>query len=102
MAEIPTEVAAAQRASDEAWAALQAHREQVNERRQADPRVEHPKFGPILRPWTTDEDAEYDRLHAAVLAAAEARAAAMVTAGIVSTYSVEGEMRAAARAAAGE
>jgi hypothetical protein len=98
MAEIPAPVAAAQRASDEAWAALQAYRESVNEKRHADPRVEHPKFGPILRPWTTNEDAEYDRLHAAVLAAAEARAAAMVAAGIVSTYDTERELRTAARA----
>jgi hypothetical protein len=102
MAEIPPEVAAAQRAADDAWAALEAYRRGVDEQRQADPRVEHPKFGPILRPWTTAEDAGYDRLHAAVLAAAEARAAAMVAAGIVSTYDSEREVRTAARAAAGE
>jgi hypothetical protein len=100
MPEIPPEVAAAQRASDEAWAALQAYRQQVDEQRRADPRVEHPKFGPIVRPWTTAEDTEYDRLHRAVVAAAEARRDAMVAAGIVSTYDAEGEIRATARAGA--
>jgi hypothetical protein len=100
MAEIHAEVAAAQRASDDAWAALQAYRESVNAARDSSPRVEHPKFGPVLRPWTTGEDAEYDRLHAAVVAAAEARSDALVAAGIVSTYDTEGEIRAAVRAAA--
>lgn len=101
MAEIPPEVAAAQRAADDAWAALQAYRQSVDEKRRADPRMET-RLGPQLRLWTPDEDAEYDRLHRSVVAAAEARAAVMVAAGIVSTYSSEGEMRAAARAAAGE
>lgn len=100
MAEIPDEVAAAQHASDAAWAALQAYRQGVNAKRETDPRVEHPRFGPILRPWTTAEDAGYDQLHRAVVAAAEARRDAMVAAGIVSTYTVEGEIRAAAKAAA--
>lgn len=101
MAEIPAPVAAAQRASDEAWAALQAYRESVDEQRRADPRVDTGR-GPMVRLWTPEEDAEYDKLHTAVLAAAEARAAAMVQAGIVSTYDTERELRTAARAAAGE
>jgi hypothetical protein len=95
---IPDEVVAAQRTSDEAWAALQAHRQDVDAKRRADPRVETSR-GPMLRLWTPEEDAEYDRLHAAVLAAAEARRDAMVTAGIVSTYTTEVEVRAAARGA---
>lgn len=101
MAEIPTEVAAAQRASDEAWAAVQAYRMQVDEQRRADPRVETGR-GPMLRLWAPEEDAEYDRLHRAVMAAAEARRDAMVAAGIVSTYDVEVGIRTAARAATAE
>jgi hypothetical protein len=100
MAEIPPEVAAAQRASDDAWAALEDYRKRVDEQRRADPRVDTGRGDTMLRLWTPEEDAEYDRLHAAVLAAAQARAAAMVAAGIVSTYTTEGEMRAAARTAA--
>lgn len=99
MAEIPDEVAAAQRAADDAWAEIQAYREGVDAQRRADPRVEHPRFGPMLRPWTADEDTKYARLHAAVLAAAEARTAAMVAAGIVSTYEAEVGIRTAASAA---
>lgn len=96
--DIPDDVAAAQRAADQAWKDLEDHRKAVDEKRQADPRVE-PKPGVmVVRPWTDDENTTHEKLRRAVIDAAEARRAVMQRAGIVSTYEFERDIRVAAHA----
>ncbi|MGW5352175.1 hypothetical protein ACWERV_16900 [Streptomyces sp. NPDC004031] len=91
---IPETVSAAQRTVDAAWAAVEKHRKTVDAAR----RTEAAAAGAeTLRPWTEAEDAEYAQLHQAAVAAAEARAAALIEAGIVSTYDNEVAIRGAAR-----
>jgi hypothetical protein len=98
MSEYPEQVVQAQQAADAAWAAVETYRKAVdaNRRKTAQPPGERHGM-PILRPWTAEESAEYDRLHAAAVAAAEARAEALRGAGIASSYAVEAGIRAAVR-----
>lgn len=99
MADIPETVVAAQTAFDEAWAALEAYRKQVDADRwkTKEPATERHR-SPVMRPWTAEEDAEYARLHRAVVEASGARRKAMQAEGVTSTWDSEREIRAAARA----
>lgn len=99
MTDIPETVVAAQRTFDAAWADLEAFRKQVDADRQAtaQPATERHR-SPVLRPWTAEEDAEYARLHQAVVEAAGARREGMQREGVASTWDAEREIRAAARA----
>lgn len=96
--DIPPQVIAAQRAADEAWQAVEDYRKAVDADRRstAEPPTERYR-SPVLRPWTVEESARYRELHAAAVAASEARAAAMLDEGIVSTFDTEKDIRAAAR-----
>ncbi|NUP46142.1 MAG: hypothetical protein HOW97_02330 [Catenulispora sp.] len=99
MSEIPDEVVQAQRVVDAAWAELAAFRKAVDADRRKTAQPPGERHGlPVLRPWTDAEDARYAELHAAVVAASEARADAMRAAGIESTWDTERAIRAAARA----
>jgi hypothetical protein len=101
MSDIPAQVVGAQQAMDAAWAELETYRKQVDEDRRLTAQPPGERHGtPVLRLWTPAETAEYDRLHAAVRAAAEHRAEAMRAAGIASSYDTEAGIRAAARAQA--
>lgn len=93
-------VVAAQRAVDEAWAALETHRTTVDAARRASPAQGDERSGhSTLRPWTDDENADFRKLHAAVVASEE-RAQVLAREGFTSTFKVEAEIRAAARAQA--
>jgi hypothetical protein len=99
--DIPASVVAAQRAFDQAWAALEAYRKGVDTDRRATAEPPAERHGlPTLRPWTDDENREYDRLHTTALRASEARAEAMQAKGIASTWDTERAMRAAVRESA--
>ncbi|MFI0718432.1 hypothetical protein [Streptomyces sp. NPDC021224] len=98
MTDIPETVIAAQCASTQAWADLEAYRKRVDadRRKTAVPPTERHR-SPELRPWTAEESAEFERLHIAAVEAATIRRQAMQDAGIPSTWDMERDMRAAAR-----
>jgi hypothetical protein len=96
MADLPDDVITAQRTMDRAWATLETYRKAVDAARRAD--AQDTKDALALRSWNDQENAEYDRLHAAALAAAEARAIAMTANGIRSGFATEFALREAARA----
>ncbi|WP_159012177.1 hypothetical protein [Streptomyces sp. NRRL F-5123] len=95
--DIPETVAAAQRAVNAAWQAVEDHRKTVQAARDADPRVELKPGVLVVRPWAADEESTYARLHQAAVEAAEERARVMRESGIVSTYDNEVAIRTAAR-----
>lgn len=96
--DIPEDVAAAQRAADQAWQAVEDYRKRVDADRRATAEPAADRWGsPVLRPWTPEEDEEFERLRQAAIAASEMRAAAMQQAGIVSTYDSEEAIRTVAR-----
>lgn len=101
MPDIPETVVAAQTTFDRAWADLEAYRKQVDADRRttAQPATERHR-SPVMRPWTAEENAEYARLHAAVVQAAADRRAAMAAEGVTSSWDSERDIRAAARAGA--
>lgn len=103
MTDIPASVIAAQRASEEAWAALEAYRKKVDADRRATgtPPTERHR-SPELRPWSDEENAEFERLHIAAVEAATIRRQAMQDAGVASTWDTERDMRAAVRETAAE
>jgi hypothetical protein len=96
--DIPDTVVAAQRASTQAWAALETYHKQVDADRRAAavPATERHR-SPELRPWTPEENSEYERLHMAAVEAATVRRQTMQDAGVTSTWETERQMRAAAR-----
>lgn len=97
--DIPSDVVAAQRAVNEAWQAVEDYRKQVDADRRATAQPAAERHGlPTLRPWTADEETEFERLRQVVIRAAEKRADAMQAAGIASTFESEEAVRAAARA----
>lgn len=97
MAEIdlPEQLVQAQRAVNRAWAEVEAHRRDVDARRRRDAAAEgarpdeaRPWSGPALPPWTDAENARHEELMAAVMAAADARQAALDAAGLGAGYTV--------------
>lgn len=98
--EIAESIIAAQRVADQAWNALESYRKQVDDRRRAespDNPNRLPWQGRTLLPWTEEEQAEFDRLQQAAVAASQARRDAMTEAGQPSTFDVEVAARAGAR-----
>ncbi|WP_031522657.1 hypothetical protein [Streptomyces sp. NRRL F-5123] len=78
--EFPSELVDRQRAADQAWAALEAHRKQVDgQRRQDTPDTPgRPAWtARPMRPWTKTEDAEHQRLMTAAVSAQETLRAAL-------------------------
>lgn len=107
MAEIeyPGELVAAQRRVDDAWAAVEAHRRQVDERRRgeavasgAQPDDSRPWAPVPLPPWTETEGARHAELMGEVYAAAEARHAALAESGLGFGYETVQGLHRAARA----
>ena len=96
--EFPPALVDLQKRSDAAWAAVEQHRKQVDESRLTDPRVEHPKFGPQVRGWYAEEDAEHGRLLAAAREAAEGLRAGVLAAGLTADYATTQGLKDAARA----
>lgn len=95
----PADLVELQRAAHTAWAALEAHRKQVDAARRKEPRVELPGRTMALRPWTPAEDAEHARLRAAVTAAQEAvRAGIAAAPGLGGGYDTVQGLHRAARA----
>lgn len=83
--EFPSELVDAQRAVDQAWADVEAHRKQVDSQRREDTPDTPGRPGWIarpMRPWTDTENTEHRRLMAAATAAQEAFAAAFATEGL--------------------
>lgn len=98
MTDIPETVIAAQRASLQAWATLEAYRKQVDaDRRTTGTPATERHRSPELRPWTAEEDARFAELHRAAVKASEDRRQAMQDAGIPSTWDTERDIRAAVR-----
>jgi hypothetical protein len=96
--DIPADVVAAQVAADRAWAAVESYRAAVDADRRTTAEAAKDRSGlPPLRPWTAEEDAEYDRLHATAVEAASVRRLAMRADGVSSTWETEREIRKAAR-----
>jgi|SRR5690242_2185444 len=96
--EYPSDLIAAQRAADRAWAAVEAYRREVDADRRTTAQPPGERHGlPVLRPWTAKEDARFAELHAAAVRASEQRAEAMQAAGVASTWDTERAIRAAAR-----
>jgi len=98
----PESLIGLQRASNDAWVEVEAHRKTVDEsRRQA----VVPESDPTrrwesrqLRPWTEGEDAEHERLLAAAREAAEALRAGVLAAGLTADYATTQGLKDAARA----
>jgi hypothetical protein len=83
--EFPSELVELQRAADQAWAAVEADRKQVDSRRREDTPDTPSRPGWVarpLRPWTEPENAEHRRLMAAAAATQEAVAAGFAEAGL--------------------
>jgi hypothetical protein len=99
MADLPENVITAQRTVDQAWAALEIYRMAVDAARhtEARPTKDGPAATSALRAWNEQETAEYDRLHAAAVAAAEARATTMTANGRSSDFATEYALREATR-----
>lgn len=94
---LPESLIALQRAVYAAEAAVVAHRRGVDARRRAEaPLSDGARVS--LPPWTPAEDAEHARLMAVVLAAAEARRAGLLAAGLGQGYDVVQGLHARARA----
>lgn len=88
---LPESLVDLQRAVYAAEAAVEAHRRGVDARRraEAEPVKDAPKWmSPELPPWTAEEDAEHARLMAILRAAAEARRAGLLAAGLGDGYDV--------------
>jgi hypothetical protein len=99
--EYPSELIAAQKAADAAWAAVEAHRKQVDADRRATatpPGERHER--PVMRPWAPEEDARHEELMAAVREAQEAVAAGIAAAGLSPTYDVVQGLKRAAKGGA--
>lgn len=77
---------------------MEAYRKSVDADRRttAQPPTERYR-SPELRPWAEEESARFAELHAAAVAASEARATAMADAGIASNWDTERDIRAAVR-----
>jgi hypothetical protein len=99
--EYPSDVIAAQQAVDGAWAAVEAHRREVDAARREETPDERGRPGWVarpLRPWTEAEDARHAELLAAARKAAEVRRAALAASGLGEGYDVVQGLHAAARA----
>lgn len=106
MAEIvfPDDLVAAQRRVDAAWAAVEAHRKGVDERRRGEARAAgarpddaRPWAPAPLPPWTEADDTRHAELMAEARAAAEARHAALAASGLGDGYEVVQGLHRAAR-----
>jgi hypothetical protein len=91
------QVLEAQRAFDSAWADVEGYRKKVDSDRRATAAIPDGGGRPQLRPWSEEENQGFAERFATAKAAGEARAAAMVEAGLASTYEAEAEMRRHAR-----
>ena len=101
--EYPSELIEAQRRCHRAWAAVEAHRREVDAQRRAEaadqPKDESRPWAPrTLRLWTDTESARHEELMAEVHAAAEARTAALEKSQLGSGADVVEGLHAAARA----
>lgn len=97
--DLPEQLVDAQRAVDAAWAAVEQCRKSVTARRRADGQPEPGRPWAGLAPWIPEETAEYDRLHASAIRAAEARRAAIDAAGLGHGYDVVQALHLAAQRA---
>jgi len=98
---LPEPLVDLQRAVYTAESAVEAHRRGVDARRRAEavPVRDAPKWmSPVLPPWTPEDDAEHGRLMGALRAAAEARRAGLLAAGLGDGYGVVQTLHQQARA----
>lgn len=89
-----------QREADLAWAALEAHRKQVDaQRRQETPDAPgRPAWiARPMRPWTQAENEEHDKLLKAALSAQEAVRSGFIEAGIAPDFTAVHELKKAAK-----
>jgi hypothetical protein len=93
---IPPDLVDLQRRANAAWAAVEEHRKEVDQKRRDAPRVVV-DGRETLRDWTPDENAVHARLMAEVTAAADARLAGLAAAGLGTDYDVVQALHAAAR-----
>jgi len=84
MSDLPDHLIQLQRAAHEAWDAVEAYRKQVDAARRAEagPAPEAKWQMPQLRPWTDEENGEYDRLRQAAVDAQTALRAAIAESGL--------------------
>lgn len=98
----PESLVVLQRAVTAAWAEVEAHRKAVDGERRTGAVVESDPTrrweSPALRPWTAEEDAEHERLLAAVTVAAQALREGIRDAGLDGGYAVTQGLHKAARA----
>ncbi|MET9222291.1 hypothetical protein ABZX65_26495 [Streptomyces sp. NPDC003300] len=100
--DFPATLVDLQKRSDAAWAAVEAHRKQVDAQRRAEaaPLKDAPKWmSPALREWTAEERERHAALMAEATAAADALHQALAASGLGASYDVVQGLHRAARAA---